>query len=415
MSLGRKNKGWYFGMKKETEQNNIEKIAAYFKEGEKTGNLKTGVEIEHFVIGKDGNSMSYETAVEFMEALMDKEDRGYFEDGHLLGFFSADYSISLEPAAQVEISIAPKETIAEIEKVYKTFRSKADGWLEEKGFRLVNCGYHPQKKVSELSLIPKMRYEYMDRYFEKTGRYGKNMMRATASTQVSIDYENEADFVEKYRLACMLSPLFALLTDRSPVFEGKPVKTKLVRTVIWMNTDDIRCGIFPGTFAEDFGYRKYAEYLYNCPPILIMDETGKAVETKTKTFRELYADREMTKAEIEHAVSMVFPDVRLKNYIEIRVADSMELPEVLQYTALIKTCFYKEQARRELYELLGSVDEEKIKQAKRSVIEKGFDGELYGKNADFLTEELYRIMEKYGDGETKQYLQHKEQAERKQG
>lgn len=383
------------------EQRNIDKIAAYFRNGEKTKCVKTGVELEHFVIGEAGNSMRYEEMAEFLEAFAKREDRKYFVEGKLLGLWGKEFSLSLEPAAQLEISIEPKETIGEIEAVYKRFREEAEPWFLARGFRLVNVGYHPYKKAEELSLIPKKRYEFMNRYFETSGRFGKNMMRATASTQVSIDFDSEKDFVEKYRLACILSPIFALLSDNSPVFEGKERKQYMVRTMIWMDTDSARCGIFSGTFSEDFGYRKYAEYLYANPPILIMDEEGKAVFTGEKTLREIYAEKEMTQAEIEHALSMFFPDVRLKNYIEIRVADSMELSQVLSYTALVKACFYNRNIREELTAYFGKADEEGVRQAKLSLMEKGYGGAAYGKTVKEITDKLRELIEKYGDEEVK--------------
>lgn len=388
---------------KEMEQRNIDKLAAYFQSGEKTNCIRTGVEIEHFVVGEDGNSMSYEGMAEFLEAFAEETDRKYFVEGKLLGLWGKEFSLSLEPAAQLEISIEPEETIAEIEAVYKRFRNRAEEWFSGRGYRLVNAGYHPYKKAEELSLIPKKRYEFMNRYFETSGKFGKHMMRATASAQVSIDFESEKDFVEKYRLACILSPIFAFLTDNSPVFEGKERKNSMVRTMIWMNTDNVRCGIFPGTFSEDFGYRKYAEYLYANPPILIMDGEGRAVFTGEKTLREIYAGKEMSKAEMEHAMSMFFPDVRLKNYIEIRVADSMELPQVLSYTALIKACFYNRNIREELTAYFGNVEETEITQAKLSLMEEGDGGMAYKKTISEITDKLCELIEKYGDAEVKQY------------
>lgn len=392
--------------KEDNKEWNIEKLVTYFRAGEKAVCDKAGVEIEHFVIGKNGDSMEYKDMVRFMVKLKEETDRTFYEEGHLLGFANADYSITLEPASQLEISIAPKDTVQEIEAIYKGFRKKAEKLLAENGFRLVNTGYHPFKKAEELSLIPKMRYEYMNRYFETAGTLGKHMMRATASTQVSIDYENEKDFVEKYRLACILAPVLALFTDNSPMFEGERTKHHMVRTLIWQNTDKARCGIFPGTFGEDFGYRRYAEYIYNNPAILVMDEGGRAVFTGRQALREIYAEREMSQREIEHALSMFFPDVRLKHYIEIRVADSMELSLVLAYTALIKVLFYNKWARQELLSYFGVVSEEQVEQAKRSLMQDGYAGEAYGKPMGQITEKIIKIARKNSNGETGKYMEY---------
>jgi len=386
------------------EEANIEKIVQFFRSGEKCGGcMKAGVEIEHFVLDGQGNSMHYEELVRMMEEMRTKADIPYYEEGNLLGFYNDDYSVTLEPAAQLEISIAPKRSIWEIEKVYRQFQKKAEAFLQDRGFGLVNKGYHPFRKAESLELIPKKRYEYMNRYFARTGTMGKNMMRATASVQVSLDYRNEADFVEKYRLACILSPVFALITDNSPVFEGKKAEKKMVRTVIWSNTDPVRCGIFPQTFKEGFGYRAYAEYIYKNPPIFVIDRDGQAIFTGNKTAGEIYHDREMTQNEAEHLISMYFPDVRLKNYIELRAGDSMELPFTLAYAALVKAIFYTEEIRKELCRFFGDVTVEDIETAKLSLIDYGSRGMAYGRPVAEIIEKLIEEIKKYPTEETKQY------------
>lgn len=387
------------------KERNIEKIVQYFKSGEKCGGcMKAGVEIEHFVLNDKGRSMHYEELVRMMEEMRTQSDTPYYEEGHLLGFYNDDYSVTLEPAAQLEISIAPKRTIKEIEKIYLEFQKKTEDFLKERGFHLVNKGYHPFQKAESLELIPKKRYEYMNRYFEKTGTMGKNMMRATASVQVSLDYKDEADFVEKYRLACILSPIFALITDNSPVFEGKKAKKRIVRTIIWNHTDPVRCGIFPQTFEKGFGYRAYAEYLYENPPILVMDGEGHAVFTEDKKADEIYHDREMTKKEVEHLISMYFPDVRLKNYIELRAGDSMDLPSALAYAALVKTVFYTDEMRQELRGFFGNVTKEDIEKAKLSLIDHGSQGMAYGRKAAEIIGKLITEIKKHPTEETEQYI-----------
>lgn len=179
-----------------------------------------------------------------------------------------------------------------------------------------------------------------------------------------------------------------------------------------METDKVRCGIFPCTFTEDFGYRKYAEYLYKNPPILIMDEAGNAVYTENKKLSEIYAEKEMTKNEIEHAISMFFPDVRLKNYIEIRMADSMEPELVMSYTAMIKAIFYRKEIREELRTYFGEVSEKQIEQAKRSLIENGCSGEVYGKLVTEILRKLKELLETFESNETKQYINYKALFER---
>jgi len=384
---------------------NIGKIVQYFKAGEKSdGCMKAGVEIEHFVLDEKGRSMHYEELAHMMEEMRTKTETPYYEEGYLLGFYNDDYSVTLEPASQLEISIAPQRTIEETEKIYLEFQKKTENYLRDKGYRLVNRGYHPSQKAENLKLIPKKRYEYMNRYFEKTGTMGKNMMRATASVQVSLDYTDEADFVEKYRLACILSPVFAFLTDNSPVFEGKKTEKRMIRTVVWNHTDPARCGMIPQTFEKGFGYRAYAKYLYENPPILVIDSEGQAVYTGNKKAGEIYSEREMTEEEVEHLLSMFFPDVRLKKYIEFRAGDSMELPFALAYVALIKTIFYTEGIRKELCRFFGKVTEKDIEAAKLSLINDGIQGMAYGRPAAEVIGKLAAEIKKYPTEENRRYI-----------
>lgn len=394
-------------MNKHNKHNeNIENMVTYFKAGEKkNGCVNAGVEIEHFVLDKNGKSAAYEVVVEILQEIKEERDSCFYEDGHLFGLYNEDYSLSLEPASQLEISIAPKEKLSDIEKIYIEFRKRAEYSLSRRGLTLVNKGYHPGQRAAELQLIPKKRYEYMNRYFATSGSLGKNMMRATASVQVSVDYANEKDFVEKYRLACILSPILSLITDNSPVFEGEKAEHALVRTRIWLDTDDKRCGIFPGTFSEGFGYRAYGEYLYGNPPILVMDKEGQAVYTGEKTAAQIYEQQEMTQTQIEHLISMFFPDVRLKKYVEIRMADSMELPYALAYAALIKTLFYTDKVRRELLSFFGKVSNEEIRAAKLSLLRAGYRGEAYHREVHQIVLKLVEEMEKNMTEEAGRYAE----------
>ena len=194
---------------------NIRKITDYFRAGCKEDyNRRIGVEIEHFVIKEDNTNATYEEIAELLEAVFGNEQCEY-EQRSLLGCVTMEYAISLEPAAQLEISIFPRKTVQELEQIYEGFLKRMESYLGLRHMRLETCGYQPYAKAAELPLIPKRRYEYMDAYFKHTETMGIRMMRGSASTQVSIDYLNEQDFVKKFQLAQMLSPVLALLTERN--------------------------------------------------------------------------------------------------------------------------------------------------------------------------------------------------------
>lgn len=364
---------------------NCEKIAEYIRSGAKTSE-NIGVELEHFVICENGKSADYygENGVgAVLDGLACFFDKKFYSEGQLIALSNGRYHLTLEPAAQLEISIEPLEFIDEIKAVYDEFISLIEPELKKRGLSLSTLGYRPSGKVEDMELIPKKRYEFMDRYFRGTGKHGINMMRGTASAQVSIDYINDDDCIKKFRLANALSPLFAMITDNSPVYEDKIYTGRMIRTTIWSDVDNARCGIVPGSISSDFSIKKYADYILNVPAIFV-EANGNAIYTGDKKIRDLYTD--MTIEDVEHVLSMVFPDVRLKTYIEIRPADSMPIEYTLSYAAFVKGIF---RCMDEVcaYINIDDITDRDAENVKMKLMEKGFDANVYdGKSAyDILT------------------------------
>ena len=361
---------------------NLQSIVSYFNVS-KACTSCLGLELEHFLAYDDMSPAPYfgeHGVLEVMNELKPHFKNLYYVDGSFLGMYNDDYSISLEPAAQFEISVSPHTTINAIKKAYDDFLSILQPILDNNGLHLETYGYRPSGSAHELPLIPKKRYEYMDRYFKTSGSCGINMMRGTASTQVSIDFINEWDFVRKYRFAYMLMPALKLITDNTSIFENEKNNTPLKRTYIWRNTDNDRCEPPVDLFDEGFGFASYAKYLMNVPLICMPD--GESLSyVGDKTGAELFENRLLTTNDIEHIMSMVFPDVRLKRYIEIRGADSLPIDLALGYTALIKALFYS----------CGTIDkylrEYKVTRcdiiaAEDSLMAHGKNGFIYGVPAD---------------------------------
>lgn len=353
----------------------IEKYLRSGCKGEKTEIV--GIELEHFVVKKGtGENVGFygkNGVGELIEKVSENfPDKVYSED-ILIAVSNDEYSITLEPSSQLEISIMPTKSIAEAEKIYNSFKKMITPYLEKSGLELITEGYRPKGKAKDLELIPKKRYEFMNAYFEKTGSMGKNMMRATASTQVSVDYADEADCAKKFRTANILSPLFSLICDNSKYFEDKLYSGRMARAYVWENVDCDRCGIVP--FGKEFSFSDYAEYIYEKPAILVFDD-DTAVFTDDKPISEIYKNKQLTDKEIEHILSMFFPDVRLKQYIEIRPADSMSIEYALSYAALIKGIF----ADCAPFDFK-NVTSKDVEKAKAEVIKNGFDADIYGKKA----------------------------------
>lgn len=352
-------------------QENRHRLISYFESGVKPAGYPAtlGLELEHFVVARNGAPVTYDGNPGIRDLLAELVESGayphplYTDEGQLIGAAGSDGVVSLEPAAQVEISLAPFGRIAQVEAAYQRFYHAANTILARQDAQLVAAGYHPTRRAEELALIPKDRYHFMDAYFHNLGTHGLRMMRATASTQVSVDYTSEADAVRKLRVASALAPLLAAFTSNAVVFEGAPAPGALTRLTVWRDVDPTRCGQIPGLFDPDFGFGRYADWLLGLSPIFITraaanDPNGPAVRSCPTTLaRDAYADAPLTHHDIEHLISMVWPDVRLKRYVEIRPADSLPLPQAMGYAALIKGIMYSPQVLGLVEKTLGVTDD----------------------------------------------------------
>ncbi len=388
---------------------NISKITKYFQDGE-NNNQQLGIEIEYFVCDKNGKLIDYMTLSSIMNNIADQYAwKKFYENEHLIGLMCDDYVITLEPAGQLEISIDTFEAIKDIENVYKNFYNKWTPVLEDSGYHLVAYGVFPEVESGELDpddipLIPKKRYEYMNQYFEKTGKHGKYMMRATASTQVSIDYSSMQDCMRKIRILQKLSPLLTLLMEnQNGLGRRENWKPHLLRTQIWNDVDKDRCGYIPGSFAQDFSYEQYAKNIYETPFILLSNEDG-IMPVQTQSAKEYLGEKELDFT--EHLLTMFFYHIRLKKYIEIRFADSVSKERMLGYAALIKGLMYSETALSCLEELFAYIKgTDDLLSMEQDLMDHGYDAKLNGVAAVELLYQIYEIAKKSLSEEEKIYLE----------
>ncbi len=410
---------------------NRARLIDFFHGGEKgkgnTGLL--GVEVEHLVLADDGNPVSYEPVdgrIGVREVLAklspDYPHASYNAQRDLLGLVGDDGSITLEPAAQLEISVAPYARVADVEQAYRHFRSLVDPILGERNAHLEAHGYHTTRRAQELTLIPKRRYDFMNAYFAHINSDGDRMMRASSSTQVSVDYASEADAVRKMRVAAALSPILAAIADNTQVFEAEENHVPIRRLQLWREVDNQRCGTIPGIFDESFGFDTYADWLLRTSPIFVTrpaadNPGGERLRPFFDTpASEVYADAPMRHDDVEHIISMFWPDVRLKRFVEIRPADSLPEECVLGYTALIKGLFYSDASLDAVEEALGVGQETAasrsawpltkadVDDAIAQIQEHGFDGLVYGEPLRTWEERLFSLARAALDEEEQAYL-----------
>lgn len=375
---------------------NRQLLIGYFEKGDKYSR-KLGFELEHILLkAETGEAVSYSEpggARDVLVKLSERYERVLKDGDDIIGCESPGDVVTLEPAGQLEVSLGPCATVSEVEQAYLGFRNKLDPILEEFGLMTPMLGYNPSAKVDDLELIPKYRYQCMTKFLGAQAHEGICMMRGTASLQVSIDFRHEADALRKLRMAELIAPVLALMCDNSPVFEAAPRTFRVVRTAIWCGMKQDRVCTVPGSLVPGFTFADYADYIMSREAILVPDQNAPEGwrYVADKTFDECYADREMTTAELEHALSMVWPDARLKNFVEIRPADAMPIEYCLAYVALVYSLFYNDCNLDALESLLGNVSEEQVRDAKEAIMDDGYAAEVYGRPATFWADEFLKL------------------------
>ena len=389
-------------------ESQIQSFYNYFKINEKKKeSFKLGVEFEHFILCADTcEAIDYygDTGVNnTLYELLKKGWEGKEIDGYLLELKKKDMIITLEPGAQIEVSISPQRKIVNIEKIYLEFLKDIIPILEKKNQKLVTLGYQPITDIGNIPFIPKERYKYMSEYLLNKGKYAHDMMKGTASIQISIDYSSEEDFINKFRLSNLLSPILSMIFDNSPLYKGKLYNKNLLRTNIWNNCDKDRSMVVKNSLDKEFGYRDYAEYILNNPPIII-NRDNEYIYTKNKLTRDVFNSNEFNKEEIEHILTMFFPDVRLKGFIEIRMMDSIPYPLNLSSIALIKGIMYSDKNISKLLNLFKDFNNDDVIRIKKDIIENGFDTNILGEKLHNLSKYILDIAYTGLEKSEKEYL-----------
>lgn len=361
-------------------------IAEYIQSGETPQTGRVGVEVEHFLLDHvSGHPLTASQVEDMLEMLRTDYDQAFYEDGRLIALQDAHTLITLEPGSQFEVSFLYTRDMDQLRAWYDQAMAPVMKLVETQGADVVWSGGLPTVPADEVRRIDKHRYEYMEAWFARTGNRGREMMKATASVHVSIDYADEADFVRKVRAANILHPLLAFLMSNTPDYAGQDNPDILLRDSIWSDTDPARTGIPDGLFDEGFGYQGYADWLEQIPVILMADG-GTYVPEPDLTVGQTGEKYGWNKAHIQHLLSMAFPDVRVKNFIEIRSADSVKPPYITAYAALIRALFYSRETVDWVLSLAQSADE--IQAAKAALRKDDWNAGIYGQPVTAVLDEL---------------------------
>jgi glutamate--cysteine ligase len=291
------------------------------------------------------------------------------ENGNIIGVQKDGASISLEPGGQFELSgrnfRTVHETFTETEKHFEELKKICQKF----GVFSLAIGLDPLWELDNMSWMPKTRYTLMREYMPLKGNLGLDMMTRTATIQVNLDYGSERDMVKKMRVAQALQSIVTAIFANSPFAGGKPNGYLSYRAHIWDHTDPDRCGFLPFIFDEGFGFERYVDYLLDIPMYFIIRD-GKYIPAGHITFREFMSGKHTLKPILqdwETHVSTIFPDVRLKQFIEMRGADGSCVHHIAALAALWVGLLYDSDSLEQAYSLIRDWDTASMQEVRARV------------------------------------------------
>ena len=321
------------------------------------------------------------------------------EGDTLIGLTLNGANVSLEPGGQLELSGAPLETIHqtcdEVNEHLREVKSIAD----EVGVGFIGLGAAPIWSHEDMPLMPKGRYKLMDRYMQSVGSHGRQMMRRTCTVQVNLDFGSEADMVKKLRVALALQPVATALFANSPFFEGKTNGHKSWRSRVWRDLDASRTGTLPFVFEQGFGFEHYVDYALDVPMYFVYRD-GKYIDALGQSFRDfLKGQLPALPGEIptlgdwaDH-LTTIFPEARLKKFIEMRGADGGQWRRLCALPGLWVGLMYDQSALDAAWDLAKGWDLETRDAMRIAASEDGLAAQVGGINMRDLAKQVLDIAE----------------------
>ncbi len=377
----------------------------YFSEGFKPKDeWRMGTEHEKFPFLKDTLCpVPYDGARSIKALLEGMRDRfgwnGVYEGEHIIALADPQSmaNISLEPGGQFELSGAPLNTVndtcGEITEHLRQVKIIGD----ELGIGFLGLGASPVWTRAETPVMPKGRYKIMAPYMDKVGTMGRDMMFRTCTVQVNLDYANEADMVKKLRVSLALQPLATALYANSPFLEGKPNGFLSFRSHVWTDTDNARAGMLPFVFEDGFGFEQYVDYALDVPMYFTMRD-GKFINTTGESFRkfldgklpQLPGEKPTMKDWADH-LTTIFPEVRLKRYLEMRGSDVGLGNKLCSMPAFWGGLLYDQSALDAAWDLVKASTAEQRQTLRYSVPKLGLKAEFMGQSLQALGKQVLEI------------------------
>ncbi|HKJ73994.1 MAG TPA: glutamate--cysteine ligase, partial [Alphaproteobacteria bacterium] len=281
-----------------------------------------------------------------------------YEAGNLIALHMDGQSVTLEPGGQLELSGAPLRTVHQTCNEVSTHLAQVREVAKELGIGFLGLGFAPRVTLDETPVMPKGRYKIMSAYMDKKGKLGRDMMFRTCTVQVNLDFSSEADMVKKFRTSMALQPVATALFANSPFTEGKPNGYLSYRAHIWTDTDPDRTGVLPFLLDPGMGFERYVDYALDVPMYFVY-RNGTYIDASGQSFRDfmegklpaLPGERPTIDDWSDH-LTTIFPEVRLKKFLEMRGADGGQWSRLCALPALWVGLLYDDVALDAAWDLV---------------------------------------------------------------
>ncbi|MBD1147649.1 glutamate--cysteine ligase [Pelagibacterales bacterium SAG-MED31] len=381
-------------------------LIEYFYEGIKSkDNLKIGVEHEKFVLNKntflpvsyyDNNGIKA-----ILEKLVTKGWKPFFDDNEqtIIALKKEKEAITLEPGGQIELSGAPLDNIHETCEETTNHLNELKVIGNEFNFILLGMGVEPNLRVDDFSWMPKQRYGIMKEYMKKVDTLGHHMMKRTCTNQVNLDFSSEKDMIEKFRIMLNLEAIATAMFSNSPFDQGKISKYKSLRSHFWHHTDPDRTGLLPFVFKKDFNFEKYTNYALNVPMYFI-NRNNKYINMTKYTFKDFIEgkitdiEHEVNLKDWEDHLSTLFPQVRLKHYLEIRSMDACNWNLICSQPAFWIGILYDDEISDKINEITEDWSEKDREYLNKKVVREGLQTQFKGKKLITFAQEFLELSKK---------------------
>ena len=387
----------------------VGQLVEWLAKGEKpAADWRIGTEHEKFLFHRDSlRPVAYDgdSGIEAMlnalcKVIGDKATP-IIEKGKIIGLKDGDGgSVSLEPGGQLELSGAPllnlHQTCAETGRHLRHMRAVSSAL----GVGMLGIGFQPKWRRDDISWMPKGRYQIMRNHMPKVGTMGLDMMLRSCTVQVNLDYADEADMRRKFRTSLALQPIATALFANSPFKDGKPSGWLSGRAHVWTDTDNARCGVPSCVFDPHFGYEQWIDYILDVP-MYFLHRGEDYVDVAGKSFRDYLAGtlagfegEPPQMADFEDHITTAFPEVRLKQYLEMRGADSGSWANICALPAYWVGLLYCDEALAEAEDLVRDINADDVMAARLSVAKDGLRGKLGSHDVATLAKKTIDIASK---------------------